>query len=84
MSNAEPKAMRQKYWSEINEDARIERVRQELKRMIRRYEELSMDVHRLNQHRHLADGSPAMPLPRPGEGYYEKPRREESGDDVFF
>ena len=78
------KCSRQKHWSEIDQAAKVERLRTELKRITRRCEDLSFELHRLNQHRHLPDGAPATPFPRPGEGCGPQRRNETEGDDVYL
>jgi len=77
------KANRQKYWSEIDQDEKIKRLRAELKRYMRQLDDLHYDVRRLKEHRHSSDGAPAVPFERPGyEG--RTIRHEKDGDDVYF
>ena len=76
-------SIREKYWSEINEIEKIERMRREVKRHFRQLNELREQIRKLKRHRHnQPDGEIFIPM-NYGE-YDEIPRPERSGDDVYF
>jgi predicted RNase H-like nuclease (RuvC/YqgF family) len=90
MKNTLCSPSRQKYWSEITPDERTERLRSELKRALRRIEELSATVRKLKDaaevHEHGKDGKPVMPmLSTYGQAECDSPApRNQTGDDVFI
>ena len=66
---------REKIWDELDAEAKIARMRQEVKRAQRQIHELSEKLHRLEKHRHGQDGELLMPyLSRDGEiiGFEQK------------
>jgi hypothetical protein len=62
------KACREKYWSELTDAEKVERMREILKRSERRNEELQEMLHRLaplvTGHQHGSDGRPVVPADR--------------------
>lgn len=62
---------REKYWSEINDQERIVRLREVVNRLMRQVDELRRTNERLLSHCHTEDGRPAIllgDLPIGGEG----------------
>ena len=73
---------REKYWSEIDSDERIERLRLEVKRLIRQLQEAQDKIFKLSVHQHASDGTMLTRFNEPGGGYM--PRSNVQGDDVYF
>lgn len=82
---------RDKYWSELNADEKIERMRRELKRALRMAEEGLTNGHevseRLNVHGHL-DGKVVVPTNnydiRANKRYVSDRIGDQEGDNVYF
>lgn len=63
MSNDECyKAMREKYWSEIDDAERVVRTRNAVKKLQRKVEKLNKLFDRLSIHSHLSNGEIVIPL----------------------
>ncbi len=60
MSDDGSKRCRQKHWSEIDEAGKIERLREELKRCMRRMEEQQSDIRDLKRHQHGGTGETVL------------------------
>ncbi len=81
----ECKTSREKYWSELDEKGKIERMREELKRCVRRCDELEADVLQLKRHKHTADGAVVVSAfdAYATTGFPRSPRPS-AGDDIYF
>jgi hypothetical protein len=76
--------MREKYWSEIDESEKVERIRREVKTLIMRVDRLMNKMERIESHSHL-DGELVVPL-RSNIIESERPNRSHgpNTDDVYF
>ncbi len=54
--------MREKYWSEINDTEKIERLRKEIKYLKNRISDISSQSYKLEQHEHNALGKIVVPI----------------------
>ena len=83
--NEECKAMREMYWSEIDDKTRINRLRHQVKNLQREVSMLNKVMRFIQSHSHAQDGSVVIPLFMRDEpqltDYHFRP---EQGDDVFF
>lgn len=76
-------AMREKYWSELDEGEKAERMRQVIHGLQRTVRHLEDSVRTLLNHKHSAvDGSIVVPLAPRHMGFGEMPSTTD--DDVYF
>ena len=80
-------AQRQKYWSELKEHERIDRLREVVKRYENRLEELENCIRALVQHTHNPGGNMVSPFqiyppPQFAEAYPKDTSR--GPDDIYF
>ena len=70
-------AMRKKFWDEMNDAQRMEKMREEVRYLRRLYTDLQRTVNKLKLHQHAQDGSIFVPLKRNDEdgprGYFFDP-----------
>ena len=75
---------REKYWSEISIEEKIERMRKEVKSLQREIRSLGDLLQNLSEHNHL-NNEIVMPLrSRRGHGEGEQMGRGPGKDDVYF
>jgi len=77
----EEKAYREKYWGELDADAKIARLREVVRRMQREQRDLMRQMGMLRRHAHL-NGKMLSEIRE-----YDSPeeeRRRDLGDDVYF
>ena len=79
MQTEEMKPMREKYWAELSDSEKIERMRYVVKSIKKRTERLSTDTHKLKCHLHL-DGNLVVPFEDGNSGEEPATRR---GDEWF-
>ncbi len=80
--NENHKPSREKYWSELDADGKIERMRQEVKNAQRRLAEAEEKVRQLLQHNH--NGSDiVIPLIKPSEEYYRFHSPSKPNEEYF-
>lgn len=84
-------AQRKKYWSELKEHERIDRLREVLKRYEQRLEIAEAFISSLAQHKHAPDGSLTGPfnphnnMPQYAKASYPDGRADTRGpDDIYF
>lgn len=77
------KASRQAWWSEIDSDEKIKRLREKIKRLDESMSGVRRQIFRLNKHIHGADGEllQRMLTQNDDEGPY---LRDKGGDDIYF
>lgn len=77
------KSGRDKYWSELDSDSRIERLRHEVKRLQFAQQRLTEITQLLRRHQHNQNGAVVVDLP---DYYYNKASESElsRGDDVYI
>ncbi len=73
---------RQKYWSEIDDQEKIRRLREEVKQLKRRFENIASIVDKLSDHDH-ADGKVVTPL-HSRFGQAESDGSRGDGDEAYF
>ena len=76
---------RQTYWSEINSDEKIERLREEAKRLEEVVSEMRTQMYKFNGHLHNIDGGIVIRLNNDGipmQRHYRTAAVD--GDDVYF
>lgn len=82
------KPMRQKYWSELDDHGRIERMRQEIRHLKSQNKQIIESMRQLLIHVHNKDGKPLLPIePAFGSqlhGYFTGSGEAASNDDVYF
>jgi len=76
---------RLKHWSEINDSQRIRRLREQVKFLDARLGDLCNVVEKLQQHEHNSSGEVVGLLFPPNwpSGSF-RPKRQGTGDDVYF
>ena len=84
-------ASRQKYWSELKEHERIDRLREVIKRYEQRLEIAEAFIHSMMEHKHGPDGSLVGPfnphnhMPQYAKASYPDGRADTRGpDDIYF
>ena len=83
-SKDQSQPMRKKYWSELDVDRKMGRMRSEVKQIKARQESLSAVLDELRVHTHASDGSILIPLHSPyGQGEVAR-RLPEKDDEVYF
>jgi len=84
MDNTKPQPSRQKYWSELKSDEKIERLREQVKSVQYRQQGMEELLQRLNNHSHLPDGSIVVPLHGDYPQQVHGSLRWEKDDEVYF
>ena len=83
MSQDEIRPCREKYWSEINDEEKVERLRKEVKLLRRQAQEFKTTLLKLREHGHDMTGKPTIPLiSQGGHGFIGQ--QVPDGDDVYF
>jgi conjugal transfer/entry exclusion protein len=78
------KICREKYWSELTTEERVERMREQVKNLQREIRSLGNLIQNLSEHNHL-NNEIVMPLrSRRGLEKTEQTRRGPGKDDVYF
>ena len=81
------KAMREKYWGELDDQGKIERLRQEVKHLKSQNRELMAGMEQLLKHTHDHSGKPVIPIePHGYHGHLHGSGsgRGEGKDDVYI
>lgn len=78
----EHKPSREKYWSELDADGKIERMRQEVRRAQNQLVEAQENIRQLLQHSHSGSDI-VIPLKRPSEDYYRFHSSSEPNEEYF-
>ena len=80
----ELKSSREKYWSELSDSEKAERMRGQVKNLLRTIREIESSIRNFSEHNHL-NNEIVMPIrSRHGYGEAEQMRRGPGKDDVYF
>ena len=74
---------RAKYWNELDDSEKIERMRQEVKHLVNRINTLTEKIDELFDHRHMEDGTLCKQLERYGLRTAEKVPTAKEGEEYF-
>jgi len=84
MTVDEIKTKQQKYWSELSESEKIERMREQIKNLQQSIRGLENSIRNLSEHNHL-NNEIVMPIrSRHGYGEGEQMRKGPGKDDIYF
>ena len=76
------KESREKYWSELNQDEKIERMRRIVKNQGREVEELKEKVRKLRKHSHMNNGEIVVKFDADEPKFY--PGKAHHPDEEYF
>jgi len=77
-------AGREKYWSEIDSQGKIERLRTEVKNLLRRNVELARTINKLTDHDHGKDGKPVSRIRDELHDIFYDGREKPASDEVYI
>ena len=73
---------RRTYWSEIDSNAKIERLREEVKKLTREASNLVLKMYKMENHAHVANGNAVVSLTYSRGCGLNTPHQD--GDDVYI